>query len=223
MLNLVLAESALELIPVEIRKSPSVVSDSKRRGMEPSSILLDRSYHHSAMLKLMDGEKRGRPDLIHVSLLNVTCTPLYLDGGVRLYVHTCNDKILEIEPKTRIPKSYMRFRGLIEKALCEEPSRGLVKVYPGRIGELVKKVISPGTVVGLSVQGRPSTAEAIARELVSARNPCALVGGFPHGHFSENTVGLVAQLERIDPRPLEAHVVVSRLVYEVEKAQKTNQ
>ena len=222
MLSIVLAESALELVPREIQKSPAVVSDSRRRGAAPGEILLDRSYHHSAMLRLEDAEKRGRPDLVHVTLLSVTGAPLYLDGGVALYVHTCSDKVVEISPKTRIPKNYMRFRGLMEGALRDEPREGLVRAYSSSLRQLLRSVLAPGLVVGLSVQGRPATFEEVAEEVAAARQPCVLIGGFPRGHFTGATLGLTDKLERIDPRPLEAHVVASRLVYEVEKLQRAN-
>ncbi len=217
LLSLVLAESALELVPEEIRRSPAVASDSKRRGVPAAEILLDRSFHHTAMLRLKEAEKRGRPDLVHVALLSVTGSPLYQEGGVRVFVHTYEDVVVEIEAKTRIPKNYIRFRGLMEKALREEPEGGLVKVYPADIRELVRKVIAPDRVVGLSVQGRPTSYDGVAKELASARSPCVVVGGFPHGHFSERTLGLLDGLARIDTRPLEAHVAVARLVYEMEK------
>ncbi|MCP8317603.1 MAG: 16S rRNA methyltransferase, partial [archaeon] len=61
-LVLILAESALELIPHELWKHPSVVKHASSKGKKVSEILLDRSYHHSAMLRLKDSEKRGRPD-----------------------------------------------------------------------------------------------------------------------------------------------------------------
>ena len=109
-LNFVLAESALELVPKEILRSPAVASDARRREVDGARILLDRSLHHSAMAKLRDSEKRGRPDLVHVALLSVTGTPLYLDGSVKVFVHTNQDMVLELAEKTRIPKSYFRFR-----------------------------------------------------------------------------------------------------------------
>ena len=118
-LNFVLAESALELVPKEILRNPAVTSDSRRRGVDGGRILLDRSFHHSAMVKLKEPEKRGRPDLVHEALLSVTGTPLYLDGSVRVFVHTNQDVVLELAEKTRIPKSYFRFRGLVEKLLTE--------------------------------------------------------------------------------------------------------
>jgi len=218
LLNFVLAESALELVPMGIRRQPAVVSDAKRRGKDASEILLDRSFHHSAMARLEDSEKRGRPDLVHVSLLSVTGTPLYLDGMVRVFVHTYGDTVLEIAERTRIPKNYLRFRGLMEAVLLERPEQGLVRVRRMGVKELVRK-ISPDEVLGLSVQGKMVSLEGLSKMITAARSPCVLVGGFPRGHFSAATLSVIDQLVRIHARPLEAHVVASRVIYEVEKAE----
>ncbi|HEY6282563.1 MAG TPA: ribosome biogenesis protein [Nitrososphaerales archaeon] len=218
MLNFVLAESALELVPREICGRPAVVSDSRRREMTASNIILDRSFHHSAMSRLKDSEKRGRPDLVHVALLSVTGTPLYLDGSVRVFVHTYPGVVLQLAEKTRIPKNYLRFRGLMEKALVERPREGLVRTYLAGVGELVRKKLGCDLVLGLSVQGKQSNAGEVGKRVASAKNPCVIVGGFPHGHFSKEVLASADELVRIDTRPLEAHVVASRVVYEIEKA-----
>ena len=217
MLNFVLAESALELVPKEIRGSPAVISDSTRRERSAREILLDRSFHHSAMSKLKDSEKRGRPDLVHAAVLSVTGTPLYLGGGVRLFIHTYPGLVVEFAEKTRVPKNYMRFRGLMEKALLERPLEGLVRTYSAGVRDLVRKRLGSDLVLGLSVQGRQSDAELVASRVASAKNPCLVVGGFPHGHFSKEALASVDELVRIDPKPLEAHVVAARVVYEIEK------
>jgi len=216
MLNLILAESALELVPKEIRKRPAIVNDSKRRGIDANGILLDRSFHHSAMTGLKDSEKRGRPDLVHATLLSATGTPIYLRGLVKVYVHTYDDWVLEIEPKTRIPKNYLRFRGLMEEVLVEKPLEGLVTAYPMQISELARK-LSADLAVGLSVQGKMTPLGDLARTVVEARAPVVVVGGFPRGHFTERTLSVLDQLVRIHADPLEAHVVVSRILYEVER------
>ncbi len=222
MLNFVLAESALELVPKEIRKLPAVASDAKRRQKDASEILLDRSFHHSAMERLKDSEKRGRPDLVHVTLLSVTGTPLYLDGLVRVFVHTYDGVVLEIAEKTRIPKNYIRFRGLMEEALRERPRQGLIMVQSMSVKELVRKV-RPDVVIGLTVQGKQMPIEELARKLSSVKEPCVVMGGFPHGHFSAETTTAVDELVRVHSKPLEAHIVAARMIYEVEKVrQKLN-
>ena len=216
-LSFVLAESALELVPREIWKAPAVVSDSRRRGIEPSGILLDRSFHHSTMAKLKDSEKRGRPDLVHVAMLSVTGTPLYLEGKVKLWVHTCQDMVLEVEEKTRIPKSYFRFRGLVEKALAEGSGGELIRIHRMGISELLKRT-SSSEVYALSVQGKPYAPEELGRDIASGARPAVMVGGFPHGHFTDGTVSEADELVTINPKPLEAHVVAARLLYDVERA-----
>jgi len=221
MLNFILAESALELVPKEIRKHPSVASDAKRRGKDASELLLDRSFHHSAMARLKDSEKRGRPDLVHATLLSVTGTPLYAEGQVKAFVHTYDGLVLEIAERTRIPKNYLRFRGLMEEALVERPKQGLIKVHPVGVKELAR-MLSSERVFGLSVQGKTMSLEELAKMVAASKNPSVVVGGFPHGHFSPETLSVTDQLVRIHAKPLEANVVASRVIYEVEKTRSSS-
>lgn len=215
-LSLALAEAALELVPIELKNDPSVASDARRRGMEASRILLDRSFHHRGMLKLRDGLKRGRPDLVHAALLSVTGTPLYLDGAVKVYVHTYADEVIELQERTRVPKSYFRFRGLVEQALTERPKAGLLRVRESSFERLVREIGSD-SVVGLSTQGRRASMDELSSIIGAARKPCVVIGGFAQGHFSPKALEAMDELVRIHDRPLEAHVVAARVLYEVEK------
>lgn len=215
MLNVIIAEAALELVPASIASHPSVRNDSKRRGSKPSEILLDRSIHHHAMLKLRENEKRGRPDLVHLTLLSITSTPLYLEGEVRVFIHTRDDLVLELKERTRPPKSYDRFRDLVQKLLSERPGTGLITVTESTFPALLER-IRPGLVVGLSVQGKASGFDEVAIELLSSNNPVVVIGGFPKGHFSPETVSWLHLVMRVHPQSLDAHVVAARLVYEVE-------
>ena len=219
-MNFVLAESALELVPKEIRGKPAIASDSKRRGKPAEGILLDRSFHHSAMTNLRDSEKRGRPDLVHMAILSVAGTPLYLEGRAKIFVHTYPGIVLEIREKTRIPKNYIRFRGLMEEVLSGKSEAELITPQSKEMKDLVRN-ITADRIFGLSVQGKQSNAEELALRMAEARNPVIVVGGFPHGHFTKGTLELLDDLVRIDPRPLEAHVVASRVIYEAEKSGKS--
>ena len=219
-LSFVFAESALELVPREIARSTEVVADARRREREPTEVLLDRSFHQGAMQKLKDSEKRGRPDLVHVALLGVTGTPLYLEGRVKVFVHTWPDVVVELAERTRIPKNYLRFRGLMEKALAGSED-GLVEAYPASMSTLLRDRLRPSLTMGFSVQGGMRDLVEVGKELAGEKDPCVVVGGFPHGHFSRHTLELLDSLVRVDERPLEAHVVSARLVYEVERAGKS--
>jgi rRNA small subunit pseudouridine methyltransferase Nep1 len=216
LLNLVIAEAALELVPREVEKHPSVRNDAKRRELEPTQLLLDRSTHHHAMLKLAENEKRGRPDLVHLTLLSITSTPLYRKGAVRVYIHTRDDVVLDLKEGTRPPKSYARFRDLVQKLLVEKPKSGLISVHEWSLPRLIDQV-NGDLVVGFSTQGKESGLEKVAREISEVKEPIVVIGGFPKGHFSPQTVSKFDEMVRIHPDPLDAHVVAARLVYEVEK------
>ena len=217
MLNLVIAEAALELIPSSLQAHPSVRNEARRREAKASGMLLDRSIHHHAMLKLDENEKRGRPDLVHLTLLSVTSTPLYLSGQVKVYIHTRGNVVLELKERTRPPKSYARFRDLVQKLLVERPGTGLITVYDGTIPELIAR-IHADLVIGLSTQGKMSTFEEVAMETLQAVNPAVLIGGFPKGHFSPEVISWLHLVLRVHKDSLDAHVVAARLVYEVERA-----
>lgn len=211
-----MAEAALELVPKPLWSDPSVRRDAERRGVEPGRILLDRSVHHSAMLRLDDGYRRGRPDLVHLTLLSVTSTPLHQEGRATVYIHTFGDSVLEFGEGARPPKSYARFRNLMEKMLVERPQEGLVKVRDSDLPRLLRST-GADLSVGLSIQGAPVTFESLAYDMVSKDSPAVVVGGFPRGHFLPKDLTAFDRLARIHDKPLDAHVVAGRVVYEVEK------
>lgn len=218
-LNLIIAESALEQVPPGIANHPSVRNEARRREIEPSETLLDRSIHHHAMLKLADDSKRGRPDLVHLTLLSITSTPLYQSGQVRVYIHTRDNFVLELKEQTRPPKSYARFRDLVQKLLSEEPESGLISVYRASIPQLIDRV-GADLVVGLSTQGKTSNLEEVVAEISKKKNPAVLIGGFPKGHFTPETAATLDRIVRVHPDSLDAHVVAARLVYELERIEK---
>ena len=120
MISLIISESALELIPFELQDHPSVISHAKKLGKHSSEILLDNSWHFAAMKGINNEIKRGRPDLVHFSILEATTIPLYLQNRLNLFVHTIDDKVIHFGKNVHLPKSYHRFEGVIEKLYQEK-------------------------------------------------------------------------------------------------------
>ncbi|MDG6220885.1 MAG: 16S rRNA methyltransferase, partial [Candidatus Thermoplasmatota archaeon] len=114
MLTLVLADAELELVPEEIARHPSVVKNAQKRGKRPELTLLDSSLHHQALRKIVDGGRRGRPDIAHFFLLLALDSIANSRQEMRVFVHTRNDDVITIDPETRIPRSSNRFFGLVE-------------------------------------------------------------------------------------------------------------
>ncbi|MGI0068795.1 MAG: ribosome biogenesis protein, partial [Nitrosopumilaceae archaeon] len=144
MLSLVLAESALELIPPELQNHNSVLASSRRFNKKPSEILLDVSWHFAAMKGIEDEIKRGRPDLIHFCLLEACSIPLYFENKIRVFVHTIDNRIIFVGKGVRLPKSYHRFLGLIEKLYStgkiEENNKKLLEIKEMDFESLIKEI-----------------------------------------------------------------------------------
>lgn len=220
-LTIVLAESALESIPKQLWKHPLIRKYVQKRGKDPHFLLLDRSYHHSAMKTLEEAEKRGRPDIVHFSLLELLGSPLCKEGLLQIYVHTRADSVMSVDNKTRLPRNYNRFIGLMEqlfefKQIPPENSSLLTLTENMTFPQLIKK-IEPDCVTAFSRKGTAKTLENTVSEFVEKRNPVAVVGGFPHGAFSETVTNLANQVIAIDREMLEAWTVVARIVYEYER------
>ena len=220
MLNLILAEAALETIPKKLLSHPSVVKWAKGVGKMPERALLDRSYHHRAMLTLEDSLKRGRPDIVHFSLLEALGTPLNKEGLLRTFVHTIGNRLIYVKPETRLPRNYNRFVGLIEQLFRENrvPEHGqmLLKLRKGGLKDLLDE-IKPSYALAFSRLGKPKTLHEVMCSLVKMEKPLVIVGAFPKGHFSEETIKLTNELVSIDPEVLNAWTVTSRIIYVYER------
>jgi rRNA small subunit pseudouridine methyltransferase Nep1 len=217
-LSLILAESSLEMIPKEIQNHQSVISHSKKLGKLPSNILLDNSWHYAAMKGIQNENKRGRPDIVHFSLLEACSIPLYFEKKLSVYVHTLNDKVIKVGDGIHLPKSFHRFVGLIEKLFYEKKieseGKKLLEINDMSLSKLIE-VIGPKNVVGLSSVGKPISYYDVAKSLTE--NSCVVIGGFQKSHFSDSTVSAIDQLFCINSKSLESHVVTARILYEYEK------
>jgi len=218
MVSVILSESALELIPYDLESHPSIISHARKLGKHPSEILLDNSWHFAAMKGIINELKRGRPDLVHFSILEATTIPLYLKNKMKLYVHTIDDKVISFGKNVHIPKSYHRFEGVIEKLYQETKIKSndelLLEIRDKTFSELLDE-INPSKVIGLSTKGIPSSYEKIATEI--SDNACIVLGGFQKGHFSDSIQNKITDLYSVGDESIEAHVVVARILYEYEK------
>ena len=222
MLTLILAESAIELVPNEIAGHPAILKWAKRKKKDPRQLILDQNYHHAAILRLgKSGVGRGRPDIVHFSLLVALGSPLNADNQLNCFVHTRDDHVIAIDPRTRLPRNTDRFTALIEQLYQASvvPSSGpaLLKLEKESLKSQLSTIL-PDRVVALTTLGSPKPMEAVAEGLRQSERPVLLVGGFPVGHFSDGTMKLASENIRVDRRSLEAWTIVGRAVYDYEKA-----
>ncbi|MBI4258070.1 MAG: ribosome biogenesis protein [Thaumarchaeota archaeon] len=217
---MVLAETAVETLPQELWRNRRIAAQVSEKKLTPEEILLDRSYHHKAMLRLKGGERRGRPDIAHFSMLEAVSSPLYLRGLLKVYVHTCRDKVIELSDKVRLPKTYARFEGLIVQLFSDRkvPELGppLMQLSEKKFPELVEE-LRPSKVMGLSRLGEKSNFRDVTSLLSLEERPMLVVGGFPKGPFSNAVRDAMDEVYSMCEMSLEAHVVVARVLYEYEQ------
>ena len=172
MLTVVIAETELELVPVSICDHPVIKKSARKRGKNCEDMLLDSNFHHTAMRKLEDSKRRGRPDILHIILLCALESVLNRQGNLTTYIHTRNDEIISVNPETRIPRSYNRFCGLMEQLL----QNGVVEDF----FHLEKKPLQE------FLENLPDEKIVLHREgdnLILEEDLVCIVGGFPHGDF----------------------------------------
>lgn len=214
-LYFVVVEAALELVPREIANHPSVVSYARKRSKKPTEILLDRSYHHAAMLNLEKAWKRGRPDITHFTLLEILGSLLNKSNYVETYVQTQSGHIIYVNPYTRLPRIYERFKGLIEKLykhpVVESDNQILLKLEEGGLRKIVERV-KPDIKILLSENGLRMKWSEIGEKITTYKKPMLMLGGFPRGDFEEETMRYADTVISVWCQPLEAWIVSSRIL-----------
>lgn len=224
MLTLIIAESALETIPESLWNHPAIKKLSRIRQRPPSRILLDRSYHHTAMKNLENNEKRGRPDIVHFALLEALGSPLNKEKQLATYVHTIGNSTIQINSETRLPRNYNRFVSLMEQLFethripPNKNQKTLLTLKQQNLTQLIKEQIKPTHLLALTRAGKPRTLEDAISDLAKTDKACVLIGGFPKEHFTKTVTGLADEAVCIDSEMLETWTVVSRTVYEFERA-----
>jgi len=177
MIKIILAESELEPIPEQIRSHRAL----KRFVKGKDVVLLDSNFHHSAMGPLEESYRRGRPDIVHVCLLNALDSPLNKTGGLELYIHTRNDKAIYISQELRVPRSYNRFVGLIEKLFregkIEHEGNELLRLEDRTLQQLLDEVSEGMDIKLMHYRGD---------EYEHSDDCVIIVGGFPHGDFKND-------------------------------------
>ena len=153
----------------------------------PQIINCDEHYKIiKSMKKKLD---EFRPDIIHQCLLNLFDSPLNKVGLLQVYIHTSKNILIEINPKTRMPRTFKRFLGLFTQLLLKNEIRAsdtneiLMRVVNSKIenivGENTPKIL-------LSSKGRLIDIDTYSKNLNSAgqgknSNICFIIGANPKG------------------------------------------
>jgi rRNA small subunit pseudouridine methyltransferase Nep1 len=172
------------------------------------------------MKRLDNNMKRGRPDITHFALLEALGSPLNKEGLLQVYVHTVKDYVITVNSTARLPKNYNRFIGLIEQLFQQgqvpTDKEPLLTLEQKTLKQLLTET-KTDHVLAFSKKGKPKTIQDAVSVLHQKQRPAVVVGGFPHGHFSETTAQLLDEVVCVDPEMLETWTMTSRIIYEFER------
>jgi rRNA small subunit pseudouridine methyltransferase Nep1 len=91
-----------------------------------------------------------RPDIVHQCLLALFDSDIATSGLLQVYISTTRDKTIEVSPALRPPRTYSRFKGLMEKLLTE----GVVATAEGQwLMRTTRWSIAPQIPYGAEVHG----------------------------------------------------------------------
>ncbi len=214
MFHLLIAEAEIELIPPEIKNHPQVRAHSRARKKPADRILLDSNLHFKALHHLPEGDRRGRPDITHITLLNLLESPLNKIGKLRVAIHTRGDYLIRLSPHIRLPRAYHRFKGLIEslfeRRIIASGKEVLLSLHRGNPEDYFN-VVKPEYAVLLTSKGKPTKPWTLAKKLSRYTKPLIILGGFPKGDFTAD-YSFVHERVSIFPHSLSAWAVASEIV-----------
>lgn len=224
-LRLLFAETALELVPEDLWAHPSVSKPAKTRNKRPGETLLDDTFHHSAMKQAADRgrfadlDRRGRPDILHTSLLVAMESRLNKEGRLQVWVHTRDDRLIWIRPDVRLQRAQHRFYGLMERLLVDSV------VPQGAKGEHVLMTCESGVpladairrleadrVVVFDEGGDDGVSAAFAQQAKADAAVVAVIGAYPTGRYQSDLSGLEVQKVALGSDPLSAWTVTAEAV-----------
>lgn len=85
-----------------------------------------------------------RPDITHQCLLTILDSPLNKAGKIKLFIHTADNVLIEVNPAIRLPRTINRFNGLIEQLLARLKIRAVT-------GEVLLKIVKNPITLHLPV------------------------------------------------------------------------
>ncbi|XP_037092368.1 ribosomal RNA small subunit methyltransferase NEP1-like [Pollicipes pollicipes] len=178
--------------------------------------LLNSDDHASFLRKNGRDIGSSRPDIAHQCLLMLMDSPLNRAGLLQVYIHTEKNVLIEINPQTRIPRTFRRFCNLFVQLLHKMSIRaddGNMKLL-----KVIKNPVTDHLPVGIRKVGFSFSAPKVVRprELAPAEGPLAVViGAMAHGKINAD---YTEEFCSISSYPLSGALACSKLCDGFEEA-----
>ncbi|CAI2731980.1 unnamed protein product [Schistosoma spindalis] len=180
--------------------------------------LLNPDRHKDRILKAGVDVATVRPDITHQCLLMLLDSPLNRVGKLQVFIRTRKNVIIEVNPKTRIPRTFDRFCGLMVQLLHKLS----IHAEGGNREKLLKVVKNPVTrhfpigapVITMSFSSKEQIKPIQLAEETQKPNPQSLViviGALAHGSVVDNCKEFTQRTVSISNFPLSAAQTCARI------------
>ncbi|ELR24690.1 EMG1 nucleolar protein, putative [Acanthamoeba castellanii str. Neff] len=174
--------------------------------------LLEGDEHKSFMKKRKREDQEARPDIVHQCLLTLLDSPLNKAGKLQVYIHTSTNVLIEVNPRTRIPRTYKRFAPLMIQLLHKLSIRATQG--PERLLQVIKNPITDHLPTGAPKLGAEYDAPTcqplyeIVKTLPDDLPVVFVVGAMAHGSVE---VDYVERNVSFSEYPLSASVACGKI------------
>ncbi|VDO01577.1 unnamed protein product [Rodentolepis nana] len=187
--------------------------------------LLNPDKHKDRIVRAGRDVATVRPDITHQCLLMLMDSPLNRMGLLQVYIRTQKNIIIEVNPKTRIPRTFDRFCGLMVQLLHKMS----IHASEGSHEKLLKVVKNPITryfPAGCYKIGTSFSAEKVVRpneiphmvKSGTSESMVVVIGAMAHGSVVSTAGDFLDEVVSISRFPLSGAQACSRICTAFEEA-----
>jgi len=174
--------------------------------------LLNVDEHTGILRKHNRDFSTARPDITHQCLLMLLDSPLNRSGLLQVYIRTAKNVLIEVNPQTRIPRTFKRFAGLFVQLLHKfsvKASDSSVKLL-----KVIKNPVEDHLPVGCKkycmsyAADKVTSAKEFAEHVPKDEPICVVIGAIAKGHID---VSYTEEDVRIGNFPLSAALTCTKL------------
>jgi len=182
--------------------------------------LLDISKHYKRMKK-EDIGRRGRPDILHSTLLTICDSPLYAENKIGIIIHTIEDRIIIVKENWRPPRNYNNFTGLMVQLLekGQVPPKGNPILYilnSKGLGNFMEMINAKNVILFSSHGKKVTSLRETLRDFLRDLPVVFLIGAYAKGKPRQEIFNISTNVISICDRVLSSNYVACKLVCSLE-------
>jgi len=178
--------------------------------------IINSDDHRNLIKKMNKSLEDYRPDILHQCLLNLFESPLNKAGMLQVYIRTKENVLIEISPKTKIPRTIKRFCGLMGQLLQKYRIRAMNSSEV--LLKVIKNPITQYIPFGCPIISTNEKSKLIKLEdyidNMKSNNVAFVVGAISKGDVN---IDYMTDTASISSFPLTAGIVCSKICTAFEK------